>query len=59
MLVGRLIAEELALVENVVVLDGISLKDIHFVDFGRLRVETNTVPVVLKSLVFTEGPNQD
>lgn len=54
MLVGRLIAEELKVVEDVVVLDGISLKDVHFVDFGRFREETNTVPVVLKSLVFTD-----
>lgn len=54
MLVGRLISEELAIAQDVVVLDGISLTDIHFVDFGRFREETNTVPVVLKSLVFAE-----
>jgi ethanolamine utilization protein EutA len=55
MLVGRLIAEELGVVKDIVVLDGISLKDIHFVDFGRFRAETNTVPVVLKSLVFADS----
>lgn len=57
MLVGRLMAEELGVVEDVVVLDGITLKNIHFVDFGRFREETNTVPVVLKSLVFTDREN--
>ncbi|HEX2154050.1 MAG TPA: ethanolamine ammonia-lyase reactivating factor EutA [Acidimicrobiia bacterium] len=57
MLVGRLIAEELEVASDVVVLDGISLKDIHFVDFGRFRPETNTVPVVLKSLVFNDREN--
>lgn len=54
MLVGRLIAEELEITSDVVVLDGVTLSDIHFVDLGRHRVETNTVPVVLKSLVFTD-----
>lgn len=55
MLVGRLIAEELELTKDVVVLDGVTLHDVHFVDFGRYRQESNTVPVVLKSLVFADG----
>lgn len=54
MLVGRLISDELEVTRDVVVLDGISLHDIHFVDFGRLRPDSNTVPVVLKSLVFVD-----
>lgn len=54
MLVGRLIADELDITQDVVVLDGISLKDVHFVDMGRFRPESNTVPVVLKSLVFVD-----
>lgn len=54
MLVGRLIAEELEVTKDVVVLDGVTVHDVHFVDFGRYREETNTVPVVLKSLVFTD-----
>lgn len=54
MLIGRLIAEELEVTKDVVVLDGVSLQDIHFVDFGRFREESNTVPVVLKSLVFVD-----
>lgn len=57
MLVGRLIAEELEVTKDVVVLDGVSLKDIHFVDFGRFREDSNTVPVVLKSLVFVDRSN--
>jgi ethanolamine utilization protein EutA len=54
MLVGRLIADELEITSDVVVLDGVALSDIHFVDFGRHMAETNTVPVVLKALVFTD-----
>ena len=54
MLVGRLLSDELELLPEVVVLDGISLHDVHFVDFGRYREESNTVPVVLKSLVFVD-----
>lgn len=58
MLVGRLIAEEFELGEDVVVLDGVTVNDVHFVDFGRYREESDTVPVVLKSLVFTDGGNE-
>ncbi len=54
MLVGRLLSDELELLPEVVVLDGISLHDVHFVDFGRYREDSNTVPVVLKSLVFVD-----
>jgi ethanolamine utilization protein EutA len=57
MLVGRLISDELEVTQDVVVLDGISLHDIHFVDFGRFRPDTNTVPVVLKALVFVDRSN--
>ncbi len=57
MLVGRLIADELEVTRDVVVLDGVSLHDIHFVDFGRFRPDSDTVPVVLKSLVFVDRAN--
>jgi ethanolamine utilization protein EutA len=59
MLVGRLIADELAITRDVVVLDGIALKEIHFVDLGRFRPDSNTVPVVLKSLVFVDRSAED
>jgi ethanolamine utilization protein EutA len=55
MLVGRLIAEELEVTKDVVVIDGVTVDDVHFVDFGRYREESNTIPVVLKSLVFADG----
>lgn len=55
MLVGRLIAEELEVTKDVVVVDGVTVNDVHFVDFGRHREESNTIPVVLKSLVFADG----
>lgn len=59
MLVGRLIAEELDITKDVVVLDGISLRGVHFLDLGRFRPENNTVPVVLKSLVFVDRGSED
>jgi ethanolamine utilization protein EutA len=34
------------------ILDGIDLRDFDFVDLGRLRHPSNTVPVTIKSLVF-------
>lgn len=57
MLVGRLITEELELTRDVVVLDGVTLHGVHFVDFGRYREQSDTVPVVLKSLLFTDWGN--
>ena len=59
MLVGRLMADELEITKDVVVLDGISLKEVHFVDLGRFRPDSNTVPVVLKSLVFVDRSSDD
>jgi ethanolamine utilization protein EutA len=38
------------------VLDGISLWGFDFVDLGRIRMPSRTVPVTVKSLVFSEDP---
>jgi ethanolamine utilization protein EutA len=37
------------------VLDGLRLHDFDYVDLGRLRQPSNTVPVTIKSLVFARG----
>ena len=38
-------------------LDGIDLRDFDFVDLGRVRYPSNTVPVTIKSLVFSAAEN--
>jgi len=40
----------------VLVIDGVALRDFDFIDLGRIRVPSNTVPVTIKSLVFTQDP---
>jgi ethanolamine utilization protein EutA len=38
------------------VLDGIALWDFDFIDLGRVRMPSFTVPVTIKSLVFSADP---
>jgi ethanolamine utilization protein EutA len=38
------------------VLDGIALWDFDYIDLGRVRMPSFTVPVTIKSLVFTADP---
>lgn len=49
---GTILREELAVANDLLILDGIDLRDFDFVDLGRLRYPSNTVPVTIKSLVF-------
>jgi ethanolamine utilization protein EutA len=52
MTVGRILCEELGVPTDVLVVDGLTLHDFDYVDIGRLRYPSNTVPVTIKSLVF-------
>jgi len=53
---GALLKEEWSLASEVLVIDGISLWDFDYVDLGRVRMPSHTVPVTIKSLVFSEDP---
>jgi ethanolamine utilization protein EutA len=54
---GLLLVEELGVTNDLVVLDGVLLRDFDYVDLGRVRLPSGTVPVTIKSLVFNEaGP---
>lgn len=59
MTLGRLLREELAVTGELLVIDGISLRDFDYIDIGRIRFPSNTVPVTIKSLVFHEEPRPD
>jgi ethanolamine utilization protein EutA len=41
---------------EVLSIDGITLWGFDFIDLGRIRMPSNTVPVTIKSLVFSEDP---
>jgi ethanolamine utilization protein EutA len=53
---GAILREELGVRSEVLVLDGIALWDFDYVDLGRVRMPSFTVPVTIKSLVFTADP---
>jgi ethanolamine utilization protein EutA len=53
---GAILKDELGVASDVLVLDGISLWDFDYIDLGRVRVPSFTVPVTIKSLFFSEDP---
>jgi ethanolamine utilization protein EutA len=53
---GALLKEEWSVASEVLVIDGVSLRDFDYVDLGRVRMPSYTVPVTIKSLVFSEDP---
>ena len=57
--VGGLLKDEFGVESPVLVIDGITLRDFDFIDLGRIRLPSNTVPVTIKSLVFREDPRSD
>lgn len=56
MTLGRLLREELAVTSELLVIDGLNLRDFDYVDIGRIRFPSNTVPVTIKSLIFHQDP---
>jgi ethanolamine utilization protein EutA len=54
--IGGILKEDFALASEVLVLDGIALHDFDYVDLGRIRMPSHTVPVTIKSLVFSQDP---
>jgi ethanolamine utilization protein EutA len=52
--VGAMLKEDFGLGSEVLVLDGISLRDFDYIDLGRIRMPSHTVPVTIKSLVFSQ-----
>ena len=53
---GHLIHEDARVTGEVLVIDGITLWGFDFIDLGRIRMPSLTVPVTIKSLVFSEDP---
>jgi ethanolamine utilization protein EutA len=53
---GAILKEDWRLLSEVLVIDGVALRDFDYIDLGRIRVPSNTVPVTIKSLVFSHDP---
>lgn len=53
---GHLIRDDHRVRGEVLVIDGITLWGFDYVDLGRIRVPSLTVPVTVKSLVFSDDP---
>jgi ethanolamine utilization protein EutA len=53
---GRILRDDLGVDTDMVILDGLDLRDFDYVDLGRVRNPSHTVPVTIKSLVFGGAP---
>jgi ethanolamine utilization protein EutA len=53
---GAILREELLVESEILAIDGVMLRDFDYIDLGRIRMPSYTVPVTIKSLVFSEGP---
>lgn len=55
---GAILREEAGIANELLVLDGIGLSSFDFVDLGRIRLPSGTVPVTIKTLVFRDERRQ-
>ena len=53
---GHILREERHVENEMLVIDGVVLWDFDYIDLGRIRMPSYTVPVTIKSLVFNEDP---
>jgi len=53
---GAILREELHIESEILAIDGVMLRDFDYIDLGRIRMPSYTVPVTIKSLVFSENP---
>ena len=53
---GAILRDELGVEGEILVIDGVVLWDFDYIDLGRIRMPSRTVPVTVKSLVFSEDP---
>lgn len=51
---GRTLQEDLNINNQIMVIDGVALWNFDYIDLGRMREPSNTVPVMIKSLVFKD-----
>ncbi len=54
---GAVLREDLHIASEVMIIDGLTLWDFEYVDLGKMRLPSCTVPVTIKSLVFRDAPD--
>ena len=54
---GAVLREDCKVDSELCVIDGVMLMDFDYIDLGKVRVPSYTVPVTIKSLVFSEDPH--
>lgn len=52
---GNLLKNEMQLTNEILVIDGVMLTDFDYIDLGKIRLPSYTVPVSVKSLVFNDN----
>ena len=52
---GRILRHELDVASSVISIDGLQLKDFDYVDIGAVIRPTNVVPLIIKSLLFSDA----
>jgi ethanolamine utilization protein EutA len=55
---GAILREELLVESEILAIDGVVLRDFDYIDLGRIRMPSYTVPVTIKSLLFSEDPRR-
>jgi ethanolamine utilization protein EutA len=55
---GAILREDCGVMSEILVIDGVVLMDFDYIDLGRVRVPSYTVPVTIKSLVFSDDPKR-
>jgi len=55
---GAILREELLIESEILAIDGLVLRDFDYIDLGRIRMPSFTVPVTIKSLLFSEDPRR-
>ena len=53
---GAVLREDCKVMGEILVIDGVMLMDFDYIDLGKVRIPSYTVPVTIKSLVFSEDP---
>jgi ethanolamine utilization protein EutA len=55
---GAILREDCKVMSDILCIDGLMLMDFDYIDLGRVRVPSYTVPVTIKSLVFSDDPHR-
>jgi len=55
---GAILREEFLVESEILAIDGVVLRDFDYIDLGRIRMPSYTVPVTIKSLLFSEDPRR-